>query len=132
MKNISNRVIKGHSNRPHYNVIMEEILEEKTLKTKQQTIQNTTQREKKELKKKRTSVSSETASTSQIHNKTGILKGEESKVGTGKVCEELMGKISKSDENHKPHASKLNELHKKHEKNYSKAYGCSKPIIKFF
>ena len=53
MKNISNRVIKGHSNRPHYNVIMEEILEEKTLKTKQQTIQNTTQREKKELKKKK-------------------------------------------------------------------------------
>lgn len=52
MKNISNIVIKGHSNRPHYNVIMEEILEEKTLKTKQQTIQNTTQREKRIKKKK--------------------------------------------------------------------------------
>lgn len=64
-------------------------------------------------------MSHETASTSQIHNKTGVLKGEESKVETGKVCEELMSKISKSDENHKPHASKLNELqHKKHEKNY--------------
>ena len=47
-------------------------------------------------------MSRETASTSQIYNKTGILKGEESKVGTGKVCEELMGKISKSDENQNP------------------------------
>ena len=35
MKNISNTVIKGHSNRPYYNVIMEVVLEEKTLKTKQ-------------------------------------------------------------------------------------------------
>lgn len=49
MKNISNIVIKGHSNRPHYNVIMEEILEEKTLKTKQQTIQNTTQKREKRI-----------------------------------------------------------------------------------
>lgn len=66
-------------------------------------------------------MSRETASTSQIHNKTGILKGEESKLGTGRVCEDLMGKFSKSDENHKPHAFKLNELqHKKHEKNCNK------------